>query len=177
MRKLATVLSLVLLLAGTTLQAQKTVKIGHIDSQALLENMPERTEAMTKLEAYRDQLAKQLQAMSTEYELKLKEYQDMIAKGTMTDPVKKVKEQEIVDLDKRIQEFSASAQKNLQEKEVELLTPIFDKAKDAVNKVAKANGFTYILDSSKGGPVIFHEDGEDVMPLVRKELGITTAGK
>lgn len=177
MKRLAVLLCSTILLLGTAVQAQKAIKLGHIDSQALFEQMPERADAVKKMEQFQLELEDQLKAMSTEYQNKLQEYQQKVAAGTMTDLVKKTKEQEIMDLEKRIQEFQGSAQQDLQNKEMELLQPIFDKAKAAIKKVADANGFTYILDSSKGGGVLYFDNGTDIMPLVKKELGITTANK
>ena len=67
-----------------------------------------------------------------------------------------------------------AAQEDLQNKQVELLTPIIERATTAVQNVAKANKFTYILDASESkAVVIFAQDGEDIMDKVKKELGIT----
>ena len=46
------------------------------------------------------------------------------------------------------------------------------KAQNAIEAVAKANGFTYIFDISAGGIVYFSDNSIDVLPLVKKELGI-----
>lgn len=154
--------------------AQKSSKIGHIDTQELLEAMPESKAVQEQLNNYVKELETQIKAMGVEYETKLKDYQNKLAAGTMTDLIKKTKEQEIMDLEKRIQEFQQTAQADIQAKENELLEPILDKAREAISKVAKANGFAYILDLSSGAAV-FHEGGEDILPMVKKELGITTA--
>lgn len=154
--------------------AQKSSKIGHIDTQELLESMPESKAVQEQLNNYVKELETQIKAMGVEYETKLKDYQNKLAAGTMTDLIKKTKEQEIMDLEKRIQEFQQTAQADIQAKENELLEPILDKAREAISKVAKANGFAYILDLSSGAAV-FHEGGEDILPMVKKELGITAA--
>ena len=53
------------------------------------------------------------------------------------------------------------------------LLPIIEKAQEAVNKVAADNGFTYILDASASKAVVVYLDGgDDIMPLVKAELGI-----
>ena len=72
----------------------------------------------------------------------------------------------------RMQEFQMTAQQDYQQKEAELFQPIMDEAQNAIEKVAKANGFTYVFDLSAGGLVYFSEESVDILPLVKKELGI-----
>ncbi|MFC2096669.1 OmpH family outer membrane protein [Bacteroidota bacterium] len=47
-----------------------------------------------------------------------------------------------------------------------------DKAQAAIEKVAKANGFTYVFDLGAGGLLYFSDQSIDILPLVKKELGI-----
>jgi len=52
------------------------------------------------------------------------------------------------------------------------MKPIVDKANAAISKVAKANGFVYVFDVSTGAVAYFSDQSIDVLPLVKKELGI-----
>ncbi len=54
----------------------------------------------------------------------------------------------------------------------ELLHPIYEKATNAIKEVGKENGFTYIFDLNSGGVVYVAETSEDVLPLVKKKLGL-----
>ncbi len=155
-----------LLLFNVGVFAQKAQKLGHINSNELLMAMPERTKIQKDLEDYAKQLQSQLQTMETEWQGKV---QDFKAKeGQMSELVRNTKVKEITDLEQRIQDFQETAQKDLQNKEGELLQPLIDKAKKAIEDVAKENGFTYILDSSVG--VLLYTAGEDILPLVKKSL-------
>ncbi len=82
--------------------------------------------------------------MSTEYQSKIQDYQ--AKEATMTDAVKQDRIKEITNLETRITEFQQTAQKDLQGKEESLLKPIIDKAKKAIEDVAKENNYTYIFD-------------------------------
>jgi len=144
-------------------------KIGHINSNELLESMPERTKAATNVEAFAKQLETQLKNMSAEYETKLREYQSQQA--LMTEPVRQTKVQEITDLESRIQQFQQTAQESLQKKESEILKPLIEKARNAINAVAKEKGYDYILDTGLG-VVLFSDTGDDILPLVKKKLGL-----
>ena len=158
-----------LMLAATTAWSQSTLKIGHIDSQALIELMPEKDSVEAKLIAYQRSLEEQIGAMYLEYQNKVADYTNNI--DGMSDIIKQTKEREIADLETRINEFQAGAEQDFATKQQELFDPLITKAKNAINEVAVANGFTYILDVSMG-TVLYFEAGEDVLPHVKANLGL-----
>lgn len=153
-------------LAGVNAQAKK---FGHINSNDLLMLMPERKEAETKIQDEAKKLEQQLSAMTTEYQTKVADYQTNSA--TMTDLIKQTKAKEIQDLEQRIQDFQQNAQESLQKKESELLKPIIDKAKKAIEDVAKEGGYGYIFDTS-AGVILYSPEGDNIMALVKKKLGL-----
>jgi len=167
MKKVLGITMISLMLAASSVNAQK---IGHINSQELLLAMPERAQAEKDVQAYAKQLESQLTAMSEEYKTKVADYQSKEA--TMTETIKKTKVKEITDLETRIKEFQETAQTDLQNKEGELLKPLIEKAKKAIEDVGKENGYTYVLDASQG-TLLVKPDGSDIMPLVKKKMGIT----
>jgi outer membrane protein len=162
---------IVLAIAVSAMQvsAQKSQKLGHINFAELYELMPGQDSIRTAFTAYQEQLQQQFQAMQTEYETKLNEYQTNMA--TMSNIIKQTKEKEIVDLQRRIQEFQQTAQEDLQAKEVELTAPIIEKARNAVKEVAKENGYSFVLNSTEG-LVLYTEPADDLMPLVKKKLNL-----
>ena len=169
MRKIRIVLMLVVLVMTTASFAQKGAKIGHINSNDLLTAMPEKAAVQKDLEAHANELRATLDAMRKEYEMKVADFQSK--QDVMTDIIKQTKVKEITDLEKRITDFQQTAEADLQKKEGELLNPIIEKAKEAINAVAKENGYTLILDSSVG-VVLYSIEGDDILPLVKKKLGM-----
>lgn len=172
MKRLSSVLLVALLIiAANSTFAQKPLKIGHIDFANLYSLMPGMDTAQAKYQEYGKMLKGQLDAMQNEYESKLTDYQANLA--SMSDLIKQTKEKEIMDLQERIQSFQNSAQESLAKKEQDLTQPIIEKAKKAVKDVAKENGFTYILNSAEAlGNLIYFDGGEDILPLVKKKLGL-----
>lgn len=152
----------------TGAQAQ-TAKFGHINSAELLSLMPEIKDADKQLQSFGIQLESQLKTMTTEYQAKVSDYQTN--EVTMADAVKQTKVREITDLEGRIQEFQQTAQESVTKKKEELYSPILKKAEDAIVAIAKENGYAYIFDKSVGG-LIYAQDSDDIMPLVKKKLGI-----
>jgi outer membrane protein len=169
MRKVRIVLMLAVIALSTASFAQKGVKIGHINSNDLLTAMPEKATVQKELEAHANELRTTLDAMRKEYETKVADFQGK--QDVMTDIIKQTKIKEITDLEKRITDFQQTAEADLQKKEGELLNPIIEKAKEAINNVAKENGYTLILDSSVG-VVLYSVEGDDILPLVKKKLGM-----
>jgi outer membrane protein len=149
--------------------AQGTLKIGHIDFNNLITQMPGVDSVKIKLQKYQQTLTDQLDAMRAEFENKYLDYQSQSA--SMSDLIKQTKEKELQDLQGRIDGFQAKAQQDLQSKQQELLQPIVDKAKVAVKEVAKENKYTYILNSIEE-IVLYAEGSDDIMPLVKKKLGL-----
>ena len=156
--------------------AQKKQKFGHINSQELLQAMPGVDSVLNIISEYAKTLESQLSGMEAELNNKAQEYQANVDK--MTDLIKQTKLQELQDIQNRIQNFESSAQEDLSKKNAELLQPIVDKAKAAIDKVAVANGYTYVFESgaiSESGAtmLLFADPTDDLMPLVKAELGIT----
>ena len=165
--KVVTIVVLIAVAAGA--QAQKATKIGHVDFAKVLEQMPGQDTVKTVMEKYVQSLQGELQTMQSELELKNADYVKNV--GTMSNIIKTTKEKEMVDLQDRIQAFQQSAQKELSDKQTELITPFVNKAKQAIKDVAKEGGFAYILNGVED-ILLYSEGGEDVTPLVKKKLGI-----
>lgn len=166
MKTMKNALLLVAILFTTTVFGQK---LGHINSNELLQAMPERTQVEEEIKKYAQELEAQLSAMTKEYQSKVQSYQQ--GQATMSESIKQDKIREITNLEERINDFQQTAQKDLQEKEEKLLNPIIDKAKNAIEEVAKENGYTYIFDSGVG-VLLYHKDSDNIMPLVKKKLGL-----
>jgi len=172
MRKIISVASLLIIVAvaGQNLKAQ-TFKFGHINSDELIQAMPDYDSATVKLEKFRKELVNALELMSVELNNKNEAYQK--ESKNLSDIVKQTKEQELVDMNKRIQDFQNNAQTQLQNKQTEVFQPIYAKVDKAIKDVGKENGFVYIFDVAKGSVLYFDEaKSTNVMPLVKTKLGL-----
>ena len=111
-----------------------------------------------------------LEELEVEYNKKLDDYQKNV--DTMTDLIRKTKENELQDLLQRIQNFQIEAEQDLSRQRAELLKPIQEKAFNAVNEVAAENGFTYVFDMGMGVIIYAADNTEDILPLVKVKLGL-----
>ncbi|MBN8692012.1 MAG: OmpH family outer membrane protein [Bacteroidetes bacterium] len=142
-------------------------KIAHIDLDSLVNVMPEMKTAKEMAQTYMKDLEKTLLQMDEELQKKYNDY--MANQATMSDLVKKTKEDEINSLQRRIEDFRMQAQQDYQKKQGELTAPIVDKAKKAIEAVAKEGGYKYVLDTSPG-TILYFESTEDVFVPVKKKL-------
>lgn len=141
MKKIVMILALATLFSVQAAQAQK---YGHVNSSEILEVMPGIDSLQIKLQAFQQDLQAMYENMMTEFQTKKEKFDREV--GTMSTAVRQVREKELTDLGNRIQEFQASAQEDLEDKQYELAKPFQDAIQEAINKVAKANGYSYILD-------------------------------
>jgi outer membrane protein len=148
--------------------SQAILKIGHVDIAEILAVLPERDSAAAVLEKETKEIQSTYDDMTVVYNKMLDDYE----KGQSTYPelVKKNKESELLDKEKRLQEFEQNASTTLQKRNSELIQPIINKILKAIDKVAAENGFTYILDVSKGSVVYTSKDSQNINQLVLKVL-------
>lgn len=148
--------------------SQSTLKIGHVDIAQILASLPARDSAAAKLDKETKEMQSTYDEMTLVYNKLLDDYEK--GQSSYSEIVKKNKESELLDKEKRLKEFEQTAAESLQKRNSELIQPILDDIIRAVNKVATENGFTYILDVSKGSVVFTSKDSQDINPLVMKVL-------
>jgi outer membrane protein len=170
MRNLMKPLVLLLFTAVAVSANAQNQKFGHIDLQALVQIMPERTAAETQFNTFQTDLEEVFGEMQQNYQQKLTELEKL---GQETSEVKRnAKITELQELQQRIQNYQVTAQQQLQQKQAELLEPVFDKAEQAIEEVAKEQSLLYVFDI--GSRVVLYKSNQsvDILPLVKKKLEI-----
>lgn len=161
--------------ASFAAQAQAPVqKIGYADWDYIFSQLPEYKQIEAELKTHGDQLQNQLQAKYKDYETKLKAYQAGAA--TMVDAIRKDKETELTQLQENIQKFQQDAQTSIQNKQDQLMGPVFNKVGKAIEDVATEQGYSFIINPQLigGGDILLYSDKKyDISDLVLKKMGIT----
>ena len=167
-RAIKLTLAVALMMSATSLFAQK---FGRINTQEIIMNMSETKEMQTNLESFAKELQDQVESINVEFNNKRQEFQKNY--NTYSESVRQLKEKELYELQQRLEDYSQVAQQDYQKRQNELLAPIVEKARAAIDKVAKANGFMAVFDISTGAIAYFDEATlTDLAPQVRAELGI-----
>ena len=172
--KLFALVAFIFVAFATSAQTAKPIKLGHLDVQKLMTIMPDSKKAEEALQAKQAEIEKELRSMTDAYQKLVQEYQTN--EKTYTDLTRANKEQEIRSLGERIQSFRELADQQMQETYGKLMNEIMEKIKTAAQAVGKENGFTYIFiamtSPTQGGILYAADNSEDVLPLMKKKLGI-----
>lgn len=170
MRNLMKLFTMLVVIGISTSAGAQNLKFGHIDLQALVQVMPERSTAETEFNNFQTELEDVLGEMQQNYQLKLQELEEL---GETASEVKRnAKITELQDIQQRMQNYQSTAQQQLQQKQAQLLQPVFDKAETAIEEVAKEEGLMYVFDT--GSRVVLYKSNQskDLLPLVKKKLGL-----
>jgi len=158
-----------MLLVGAQGMVQAQSNVAHINTTDLVSVMPEMKAAEGQLEKLQKTYDTEIKAMTKELQTKITQYDAEAANKTEEENRKRI--EEVQGMQNNIQGYRQQALQDLQQKEVDLFQPILEKARTAIQKVARAQGFQYVLDASQGTGVIL-SDGKDLLADVKKELGI-----
>jgi outer membrane protein len=151
------------------LSVTKAQKIAHLSFDSLISLMPETKTATEAAQNYLKGLEQELVAMQTEFESKYKDY--MEKEAGMGELLKKNKQEDLQQLQTRIQDFQRQAEQDYKRKQGELTAPIMEKAKKGIEAVAKESGYKYVLDTSpQSTAVLYNESSDDILNAVKKKL-------
>ena len=163
--------------AAPTTAAAGPVKLGYTNIDYILSQTPESKDIQNQLTIQKTQAENELKRLQKEFEDKLAAYE----KGApqMSDVIKADREKELQSLQGRTQEFSRSAEQQLQAKYQQLVNPVIQKIQKNIDAVAKENGFTYIFNLDAGAgttPILLYAPEEgNVTDMVLKKMGVTPA--
>ena len=163
MRKITLILTACMICAASAF-AQK---YGHVNSSEIMPVMPGIDSVQIKYAEFQKSLETLYENMANEFQTKNEKFNKEA--GTMSSSVRKVREDELVALQNRIQEFQMNVQDDLEEEYMRLVAPFREKLQKAINDVAKESKYTYIFDTQT---LLYYEGGDDITPLVKKKLGI-----
>lgn len=159
-------LTLLLLLLPVVATAQQ--KIATVNSQELITAMPEMKAAQERLQELDQKYSAEMQTMNDEYQKKLELY--MKDKDGLSEALLKSREQELTDLQNRIQRSYQAMQQDMEKQQATLMAPIQQKLIDAIKKVGDAGGYTYVMEATM--MLYAAPSAVDLTAEVKKQLGI-----
>jgi len=162
------ILSTLVLLFTITGFAQ--TKVGTVDSEYILSQMPELVEVQKSLNDYSKDLEKQLGEKVATYEKVIEAAKT--AFETMSDAEKQAKQEEIAGLQQDITTFRNNGSQLVQIKQGDLLRPLYTKIGEQIDAYSKANSFTQILNTSTSATVAYIDPAYDITLAVIEKMGI-----
>ena len=157
-----------IMIAGHGIKAQK---LGHVNSQVIMQELPDYESARKDLESFNSDLTKELEMYQKLIVEFAQDYEQN--KNGMSEDTRKRKETDLMERQQNYEKKAYEAQTSLQQKEQELLQQIMIKVNAAVKEVAEKEGYDYVYEVT----TLLYAGGEDISDMVRKKLGIAVQGK
>ena len=151
----------------TTANAQ--AKFGHVNTQEIIQAMPEYQKAQTEIKALQDQYEADLKSMQDELQKKGEAFNK--EQATLPDNIKQRRQQELQDMYTKIQQSFQDNQQALQKASGEKMQAIQTKVLDAIKAIGQAGGYVYIMENNSL-PYISTTLSTDVTAQVKTKLGL-----
>ena len=159
----STIATIVLIL--TSLLATGQTKVGTVNSELIVGLLPEMKKVVADLDLYAKELDSSYQIKVQE---KIADFQNL---GDVSDKFKKIKLDEISELEQKLQQSQQNGNQLIQLKRNELLRPLYKKVGDAITVIAQADGYTQILTTS-GIEFAYADEKFDLTQKVMDKLGV-----
>ncbi|MEE3446707.1 MAG: OmpH family outer membrane protein [Prevotella sp.] len=152
----------------TTANAQ--AKFGHVNTQEIIQAMPEYTKAKSEIDALQQQYEADLKSMQDELQKKAEAFDK--EQATLPDNIKQRRNQELQDMYTKIQQSYQDNQQALQKASSDKMQAITTKVLDAIKTVGQEGGYIYIMEMNAGIPYISTTLSSDVTAQVKTKLGL-----
>ncbi len=168
------ILLIVLMLAPVSMFAQK---YAHFNMADVLPNMADYQTASSEIQKLSNDYQEEFERLQKEYQTKGEEYQKLAEDASTAQAILQSKLQDLQKMEQSIQDFLQASQQDLQKQQTEKMEAIQIKINNAINKIADAAGYVYVMDISSctvGGPVVFVNTAQstDITSQVKEALGI-----
>ena len=152
----------------TTANAQ--AKFGHVNTQEIIQAMPEYTKAKSEIDALQQQYEADLKSMQDELQKKAEAFDK--EQATLPDNIKQRRNQELQDMYTKIQQSYQDNQQALQKASSDKMQTITTKVLEAIKTVGQEGGYVYIMEMNAGIPYISTTLSSDVTAQVKTKLGL-----
>ncbi|WP_397447743.1 OmpH family outer membrane protein [Polaribacter sp. R77954] len=143
-------------------------KMGHIDFEKLVAEMPQTTQLKADMEKLGKTYQDEVESMGKKLDAKMKKYTQ--EQNTQTKEINEIRAKEVQQENARYEQLRQTAYQDMQKKQAEGLKPIIEKAQKAIEEVAATKGILYVFDASVGKGLLVKK-GEDIYAAVKAKLG------
>jgi outer membrane protein len=158
-----------LIFCSSTIFSQKCA---HLNFGSLIAQMPQTKQADLQLQDFQKILTDKREEMAAAWQKDAKQFMAEAQTGILSQKQQQAKEKKLEERRQEIITFEQEIEKKVQAKRQELLEPILKDVEQVIKEVAVENGYDAVLDTSIFNAVLYALDSKDLMPLVKKKLGI-----
>ena len=160
-----------LLLIAFVTPSSAQMKIGYINSEAIMQQLPEAQDAQKQLDALSTDWQTELTKMQTDLQHRFEDYDKK--KLVMSDKRRAEIEKELQDLERKMVDYRTAkfgANGELFSKQNELMKPVQDKLFKAVKDIADEGGYDYVFDKSSTTLLVYSNEKNDLTSKVLAKL-------
>ena len=151
-----------------SIQLNAQSKVGTVDVEYIISNMPELEQVRTDVTSYNDGLESQSKLKINTFQTLVDSYQQN--ESTYNEAIKKEKQSEIIALENDIKQFQQNSNKLIQLKQDELIQPLYQIIGDALNAVSKEEKFTQVFTINNN--IVYLDPKMDLTIKVMKKMGL-----
>lgn len=147
------------------------LKIAYVDSDAIMDNLPDAQDARQRLDVFVQEWQTELSKIEAEWKTKFDDYEKR--KLIMTDQSRAEMESDLVKLEKSIADFREKkfgTNGELFQKQDELMKPVQNRVFTAIKDIAKEDDYDYVFDRSGDVLLLFAKEQYDITPKVLARL-------
>ncbi|MCM1006112.1 MAG: OmpH family outer membrane protein [Prevotella sp.] len=159
-----------IMVAIPMLASAQTIKIGVVDTQKLVAELPAFKEAQTKIEAIAKKYDDEYANLRTEATKKLEEFQTISQDANTPQAVKERRAKELDEFSQKLSEFEQMAQQDLQKQQQEIFGPVYSTVQDAIKSIGKEGNYTFIQEAAAF--LYYGAPAEDITNQVKARLGV-----
>lgn len=174
--KFKTLFFAALLILAASFSAQAQVKIGYTNLEIVLSSMPQAKTMEKELQVYQEKIAAKIKVKDEYVKQKYQEYLDLKERNAFASEAdREAREKELLRLDAEVQKMAQDAEYDIMAKRQALLEPLLAKLQTAIDEVAVAGGYTYILNQTTSAGVstiLYGPDEADITKALFTKLGL-----
>jgi len=165
-------LSFLTLLLIFTINIAQAQKYAYVDTEYILDNIPEYSDAQEELDDMSQKWQKEIETQYSQVEELYKKYQAEAV--LLPDDIKKKREEEIVTKEQKVKELQRKyfgPEGELFKKRQELIQPIQEKVFNAIESIALTSNFAFVFDKAGGMTLLYGNPKFDISDDVLDEVG------
>jgi outer membrane protein len=169
--------SIVLNLQAQAQSNNSELKIGYVNPQSILANMPEMRAVQQRLQNFTARKQQELSTLEQEFQTQVAEYQQKV--GVISADAQQQEEARLGQLQQELLQAQEVAEQELAQRRDELVGPLLEQIGSAIEAVAQKQGLSYVLNTttSSGDMIILYASEDfrakfDITQSVMEELGM-----
>lgn len=153
----------------TAIGQGQDLKIGFMNPQEVLNQLPERADIEQKLNSFVQQKRSELNQKSTEFQQAVSTYQQNAA--SMSEQEQQKREEELSTQEQELREMQQSIQQQIQQRRSELMAPIYNRMDQAIAAIAESNNLDFVLNETTGmGETIIFYSADQKLDVTQQVL-------